>query len=238
MKTLFQSLPRSAGYPLMALSCALAALVALPWALSSAPASAGYLLGASLGVVALMSFLFGRWFDRARFLSVTDPLTGLYNRRYFSERLSAEMSRARRHGSHTCVLCLDVDRLKAINDGFGHKAGDRALVALAQTVTKNLRPTDVFARFGGDEFVVLLPQTGSSEARRLSERLVGAVSRHHEARTEHFEVSIGIAELGPKASSDEVLAAADAALYQAKAAGGGKAVLGDWASQGARASAP
>ncbi len=136
-----------------------------------------YLTLSSLAVVITLGYLLGRWHDRAQILSFTDPLTGLFNRRYFGERLSSDLSNARHSGCSICVLCIDLDHLKRINDGLGHKAGDEALVSVATTIVKNLRPTDIVARFGGDEFVVLLPETSVAEAANLSERIVRQVSR-------------------------------------------------------------
>jgi two-component system cell cycle response regulator len=169
--------------------------------------------------------MLGRSFDRVQRLSITDPLTGLFNRRHFGERVAEEVRRGRRQGHATSVLCVDIDRLKAINDRFGHRAGDQAIVAVSRILSHNVRAMDVVARVGGDEFVVLLPETSAEQASALSRRILEEVARHRIGLTGSLAVSIGIAELNSSAEvdpdSNDMLAAADAALYRAKAAGGG-----------------
>jgi len=189
------------------------------------PVTYGYVTTSALVVLGVFGWLLGRWCDRAERLSVTDPLTGVFNRRYFGERLLAETHRARRDGDSTCVLCLDLDRLKRINDASGHKAGDRALVSAARILSSSVRPTDVVARLGGDEFAVLLPKTTAGTGALIAERILSEVARHREAPASRFDVSIGIAELSDTGSSDDVMAIADSALYRAKAEGGGHASI-------------
>jgi diguanylate cyclase (GGDEF)-like protein len=232
-----QSTPRAYAYPALGVLLALVLLFELPIVhalqlrrLSTASnlwEAYAYVILSSLGLVTTLGFLLGRWHDRARLLSFTDPLTGLFNRRYFSERMNADLSRARRSGGSICVLCIDMDHLKRINDGLGHRAGDAALVAVAGTISKNLRLTDVVARFGGDEFVVLLPETSVEEASFLSERIVREVSRLSRASSGQIEVSIGVSALNATTDPKDMLEAADEALYQAKAAGGGHAAIAE-----------
>jgi diguanylate cyclase (GGDEF)-like protein len=232
------SMPRSVAYPMLGALLALGLVLGLPFAnalqtgrVPIAHASghlwemtASVIVFSLLGVASL-GFVLGRWHDRVVLLSFTDPLTGLFNRRYFGERVSADLRRARRSGGSICVLCIDLDHLKTINDGRGHGAGDQALVSVARTISKNLRPTDMVARFGGDEFVVLLPDTSTEDAARLSERIVAEVSRLSLVAAGHIEVSIGVSPLNVSGNPDELLVAADEALYRAKAAGGGKTAL-------------
>ena len=143
-----------------------------------------------------------------RLAASTDPLTGLLNRRAIEERAVHELARARRTGVPFAALVIDVDRFKEINDRDGHAAGDAALVNLARTLSAELREVDSIARTGGDEFAVLLPDTGMAGARATAERLV--------ARAE-VEISIGTAVYGIDGHSlDELARAADAALYAAK----------------------
>ncbi|MEO0003350.1 MAG: hypothetical protein RLZZ22_1042, partial [Pseudomonadota bacterium] len=116
-------------------------------------------------------------------LAHTDPLTGISNRRQFDLIAEREVARARRQRESICVLMLDVDFFKRVNDRYGHDAGDRVLCALASTARRMLREPDLLARFGGEEFIVLLPETGPGDAMRLAERMRLAVQaeRLHEA---------------------------------------------------------
>jgi PleD family two-component response regulator len=95
-------------------------------------------------------------------ISITDPLTGLLNRRYFQERLIEEMERSRRHKLPLSLIIMDVDNFKAINDTFGHQAGDEALKGIARCIRNSIRAIDVAARYGGEEFTVILPQTSKT----------------------------------------------------------------------------
>jgi diguanylate cyclase (GGDEF)-like protein len=104
-------------------------------------------------------------------LAHRDPLTGLYNRRAFAEHLKREELRAERRGSCLCVVVFDLDRLKDINDSWGHDTGDRALCALAETLERAVRRGDIAARLGGDEFAVILPDTNAREAQRIGARV-------------------------------------------------------------------
>jgi diguanylate cyclase (GGDEF)-like protein len=152
-------------------------------------------------------------------LSITDPLTGLLNRRYIEERLAEEVNRADRSGDPMSFMMIDVDEFKSYNDRYGHPAGDEALKIVGQILRENLRGADVAARYGGEEFSVLLPETSVEESRTIAERI-----RRHVEETKFprrkVTVSIGIASLGGDvAGVKELIAAADAALYQAKRAG-------------------
>jgi diguanylate cyclase (GGDEF)-like protein len=224
----FRSAPRALLYPLLGQILAVATSAALLSALGlpdTADGKAGFLVVAYSAVVvfALFGYLLGGSFDEARRLSITDPLTGLYNRRHFGQRLSEEAKRAHRYGHPSSVLCVDVDRLKAINDDFGHSAGDVALVAVCRALLSNVRTVDVVARIGGDEFAVLLPETSAAQASALSHRVLAEVAWQGDVLASGLAISIGIAELNTATDLEpgELLVAADDALYQAKAAGGG-----------------
>jgi diguanylate cyclase (GGDEF)-like protein len=154
-------------------------------------------------------------------LAVTDPLTGLYNRRKFEETLNHEVSRALRYGP-VSLLMIDLNYFKLVNDRHGHQAGDDALKAVAQALQSCCRTTDTCARLGGDEFAVILPHSDSSAAAVVRQRI-----QQHMARTVvptaegglAISLSIGIATLpGDTDSVDKLIAAADAAMYQAKQA--------------------
>jgi diguanylate cyclase (GGDEF)-like protein len=227
-----QSAPRSRLYPVLGMVLALAASTALLFALGLPHGDDGkiaFLVVAysTLAVFALVGHLLGSSFDEVRRLSNTDPLTGLYNRRHFGQRLSQETQRAQRYGHAAAVLCVDIDRLKAINDGFGHKAGDGALLAVSRAILGNVRNIDVVARIGGDEFAVLLPETSAAQASALSQRVLAEVAWQGDLLASGLTVSIGVAQLSrtTEAKPSDPLAAADAALYQAKAGGRGQVAV-------------
>jgi two-component system cell cycle response regulator len=161
--------------------------------------------------------------------SMLDPLTHAFNRRYLADRMLAEVARAQRANGNVAVLMIDVDALKTVNDRFGHLAGDRALCTVAARVRNALRIDDVFARYGGDEFVVLAIGTEHAEAIQLADRVRRAVEQlHMSARGLAVPVttSIGVASLVELEASDQpvaaLLAMADARMYGAKALGGNR----------------
>ena len=152
-------------------------------------------------------------------LSVTDPLTGLLNRRYMEERLLEEIKRSTRHGFPMSFMMLDVDHFKSYNDEYGHPAGDAALKLVAQIVRDTLRGADVAARFGGEEFSILLPQTNFDEAAAIAERIRSNIENGdfpHRLVT----MSIGVASCSAElCASADLVSAADKALYEAKRGG-------------------
>ncbi len=154
-------------------------------------------------------------------LAVTDPLTGLYNRRRFDESLNQEVARARRYGS-VSLLLIDLDRFKSINDRFGHRTGDDALKAVAHVIQSCCRATDTCARLGGDEFAVILPHSSTADAalvrKRIEQRLAQTSIRTAQGPLV-VSLSIGLATLpGDAETAQEFLAAADASMYQSKKA--------------------
>lgn len=157
-----------------------------------------------------------------------DPLTGALNRRSFTERAVAELGRARRYGRPVSLLMIDADRFKAINDTYGHSGGDAVLKALSRQLTQTLRPSDIFGRFGGEEFAVVLPETGLESAEIVAERICAELAALPVVGNEteiRFTVSIGVAEFEPDATEIKAtLDRADAALYQAKAQGRNRVV--------------
>ncbi len=152
-------------------------------------------------------------------LSVTDALTGLLNRRYIVERLMEEIRRSNRHGYPMSFMMLDVDEFKSYNDNFGHPAGDEALKMVGSVLRETLRAADVAARFGGEEFAILLPQTTSNEARIIAERIRANIEQTkfpHRSIT----ISIGLASCSAELCQDaDLVSAADQALYRAKRGG-------------------
>ena len=162
--------------------------------------------------------------QRAEALSVTDDLTRLYNSRYLNLVLRREAKRASRSGRPLSLLFLDLDGFKQVNDNHGHLAGSKALVEAAAIIRSCARETDVVARFGGDEFALILPDTGRdgafSVAARIRERLGSAHFLQSDGLALHLTASIGLATLPDVAgSAEELLKAADTAMYKVKAAG-------------------
>jgi diguanylate cyclase (GGDEF)-like protein len=149
-------------------------------------------------------------------LSVTDQLTGLYNRRRLMEQLNGEVSRSRRHEHAFSILVMDVDHFKKFNDAYGHLAGDRVLAGLADVIRESTREIDCPARYGGEEFVVVLPETDLDQAVEVAERIrTTLATRIFEGR--RVTLSIGVGEFPAHGETAEALiASADAALYRAK----------------------
>jgi diguanylate cyclase (GGDEF)-like protein len=145
-----------------------------------------------------------------------DSLTGVYNRHSFNENLRDEVRRSREHGRPLSVLLIDVDDFKFCNDTYGHLYGDQVLQKIAQVLGASLRKVDVLARFGGDEFVVLLPETDLPSAQLIADRLEHAVAS--EDQGEYFlGISLGVAEYQPDETPEDLLEQADRALYAHKA---------------------
>lgn len=152
--------------------------------------------------------------------SRTDALTGAANRRRFDERLLEEMERAKRGSAGLSLALADVDHFKRVNDEFGHPAGDAVLKALVQTMRAGTRPYDLVARWGGEEFVILLPQTGVEPAAMIADRIrVAFADQIVPAVDRPITVSFGIAVARAGDTAETLLARADEALYQAKAGG-------------------
>ncbi len=152
-------------------------------------------------------------------LAVTDPLTGLWNRRHTTELLSADIAQAGRSGQALTLLMVDVDHFKSINDTHGHQIGDRVLIEVANRLREQVRTTDVVARWGGEEFVILLRYCGLSDAVAIAEKLRHRIADVPFERLCSVSVSIGAAELLPGEDLPSWVARADAALYQAKRSG-------------------
>jgi diguanylate cyclase (GGDEF)-like protein len=154
--------------------------------------------------------------------SMTDPLTGLLNRRSFLELSGKEATRARRHGNPFSVLMLDIDHFKKVNDTHGHPVGDLVIKALGGVCTKALRPHDLLARYGGEEFVLTLPHTSADGARVVAERIREAVEQTAvpcESGPVRFTVSVGVATYADDESFDHAVERADKALYVSKQSG-------------------
>jgi diguanylate cyclase (GGDEF)-like protein len=156
---------------------------------------------------------------RLRELATTDPLTGLANRRVFDARLAAEFAQAHRYGRSLAVMLLDVDNFKQRNDRFGHDEGDATLKRLAVLLARSVRESDLVVRYGGEEFVLLLPETDEAQALLLGARILAMV-RGHEWGHEQMTLSGGVADLAESVRLRQgMVSLADEALYAAKRAG-------------------
>jgi diguanylate cyclase (GGDEF)-like protein len=161
-------------------------------------------------------------FEEVKSLAIRDGLTGLYNNRHFQEVLAHQVEVSRRYGWPLSLLFLDIDKFKNINDTFVHPEGDLVLKALARFLQSHVRLADVLCRYGGEEFVVLLPQTTCSQALLLAERLregIAATAVPLSRGEIDITVSIGLSCLTPAMSGEDLVKAADAALYKAKQSG-------------------
>jgi diguanylate cyclase (GGDEF)-like protein/PAS domain S-box-containing protein len=161
----------------------------------------------------------------AQALALTDPLTGLANRRAFDERLSDVVARGSRHDQSATLVVLDLDAFKPINDTFGHLAGDAYLRAIAHVLRANVRDTDLVARLGGDEFAIVLRECSLTEGTRIASTIrdaIAALTVPWESHTLRAGASIGVAPVDRERGAQATIEAADAACYTAKAAGKGK----------------
>ncbi len=168
-------------------------------------------------------------YEKASKLAATDALTGLFNRRYLEEALTREISRAERAGSRLATLILDIDHFKGFNDTYGHAMGDVVLKKVANVLRSGLRKGDVLARFGGEEFVILLPGVSSRSALELAERIRASVESadvHPGGPRKHVTVSVGVSLFPDDGGhGEELLQKADEALYAAKETGRNRAVV-------------
>lgn len=166
-----------------------------------------------------------------RQLAITDPLTGIFNRRHFYQLANSELQRTCRYCRPLAVIMIDVDYFKRVNDSYGHAIGDQVLQALAGLVREALRAIDIFARYGGEEFIVLLPETDLRAVRPIAERLCRKIAETPlpiEPNQINITISVGASAFDPSAKSfpssktatlDQLIDLADKALYEAKKAG-------------------
>jgi diguanylate cyclase (GGDEF)-like protein len=166
----------------------------------------------------------------------TDPLTGVYNRRFMAQRLAEEVSKAHRYQFELALLLLDLDYFKRVNDEHGHQIGDQLLIDLSALVDGQLRDSDILARYGGEEFLVIAPNTGPEDAKLLAERLRRCVeAQNFLINTQdlpelelRITVSIGVSSFGGATASGEILIRnADKNLYQAKHEGRNRVAAGE-----------
>ncbi len=178
-----------------------------------------------LGVQAGLAIENAGLYEQTRQSAITDGLTGLYNYRYFRSRFSEEMRRADRNHSHASLLMIDVDSFKRINDTHGHPQGDSVLRELAQILKSSLRAVDIVCRTGGEEFSIILPDTGHGGAEHVARTLVEKVANHtfqgDLAAGERVTISVGLATY-PDESEEDLIRLADSRMYLAKTAGGNR----------------
>jgi diguanylate cyclase (GGDEF)-like protein len=158
-------------------------------------------------------------FREARQLADLDALTGLHNRRYFHELLARECARAHRYGRRLALIVFDLDDFKDVNDRIGHLAGDSVLAEAAERVRSVVRTADVPCRVGGDEFAVVMPESGLEQAEQLFARLQQAIGGRTVGQAGRLHISAGVTELRPDDDSIAFFERADQALYRAKDAG-------------------
>jgi len=159
-----------------------------------------------------------------KWLAITDPLTGLYNRRYFMEQLEQEFKRSRRYERDISLLMIDIDFFKRINDTFGHQTGDLVLRKISSIIESQLRDADLAFRFGGEEFMVILPETALQDASNVAERMRTEIMHsyyHHDESEFNVTVSIGIISVkcNQVESIDSLIKKVDDNLYMAKRSG-------------------
>ncbi|MBB3232040.1 GGDEF domain-containing protein [Halomonas stenophila] len=179
--------------------------------------------------------------DTLERMAITDGLTGLYNRREFDRLLGEEVRRAERYGKSVSLIIGDIDHFKTFNDSYGHQAGDEAIRSVGQTLSENLREADKACRFGGEEFVIILPECDAEAARQVAERVRNAVEArifHIDGeRTAQVTISLGVAtSAGNSDTPETLLKRADLALYKAKEHGRNRVKTGRLIHQDERTS--
>ncbi|MDC7125412.1 MAG: GGDEF domain-containing protein, partial [Spirochaetales bacterium] len=156
---------------------------------------------------------------RLKELAETDPLTGLFNRRAFMTYLHYEISRKKRYNSPVSIVIIDIDHFKRVNDLYGHDAGDEVLKTLSELLQQNCRRSDRICRWGGEEFLLLLPETTARNANILAEKLRRLLEKTKQSIPEYITSSFGIAELNDREDFSQWFERADAALYKSKSNG-------------------
>ncbi|HXV62649.1 MAG TPA: GGDEF domain-containing protein [Vicinamibacteria bacterium] len=236
-----ETIPKRQLYPLLGFFLALGApggllllrglalgrLLSSDWVMSELadrPITYSYIAVSTALMFVGLGFILGANEDLLKKMSMTDPLTGLANRRQFDERLREEVARVERYGQRLTLMLLDLDGLKSLNDRKGHEAGDNAIRAVARTMQNNCRATDVSARIGGDEFGLIAPGITMNEALTFAERIQRSLRTEASwvaSELPPLTLSIGIADTSctRELDPDRLYAAADGALYRAKQQG-------------------
>ena len=197
----------------------------LTWIIYNSRGADNRLLGMLYGAIGLVLFVLWRQYEvseenvrlyqRVQRIAWTDSLTGVYNRHFFNEMLPREMERASRYGNQLSVLLLDIDNFKKYNDTYGHLKGDTVLKTIARLFTTQLRISDTIARFGGDEFVIILPETSRRRAVSIADRIRNAVDEQSFGNVK-LSVSIGVSSFHPGLTPEQFLDGADQDMYRRK----------------------
>ncbi|OQA33361.1 MAG: putative diguanylate cyclase YcdT [Betaproteobacteria bacterium ADurb.Bin341] len=221
-------LPWRWSIPVNVVNVAFALFFAFGWM----PLEQYYRLIATLSISMLFSSLFSINIERQggllMSLVIHDPLTGAFNRRYFEQKLSESLRYRKREGMVSCLVLIDIDHLKPINDIHGHAMGDRVLVAFSSFISGQLRPLDRFFRLGGEEFAILLPDTTATQAVQLAERFRRYLADGSlDGILPAFTISAGVAESPEQGTEGEWLAQCDQALYAAKESGRNRVVVAE-----------
>lgn len=186
---------------------------------------------ASYASIALERGAYYSMSEELKTISMTDPLTDLFNRRYFRERLYEEVERVKRHDERFSLFVIDIDNFKDFNDRYGHQAGDEILRGVSRAIRKAVRGMDVVARYGGEEFAALLPHTGREDAREIAERVRKGVEEIESESVDYdvpITISLGVAEFPTDAANmDSLIDKADKAMYRAKRTGKNRVVVYD-----------
>jgi len=202
-------------------------LVVVALVIPLADSELGHALTARIGVTLVLTILFTNIFSsivgslqrRLHAMAIRDPLTGAFNRRYLDTCLDEALERHRRYGTEASLLVLDVDHFKGINDELGHGAGDQVLQEVVETIRSRLRRLDVLFRSGGEEFVILLPDSGGEGARHVAEGLRAGIAEARLLDGRVVTVSLGVSDLGPRDDRESWMRRCDRALYEAKSSG-------------------
>lgn len=202
---------------------------------SVSPERRAALLAALARRLALESLELQNHLEAATLAAVTDPLTQLFNRQYLNERLDAELERSDRYGAPFSLIMFDVDHFKSINDTFGHDAGDRVLQRAAEVTSLTMRKTDVCARWGGEEFLILAVETDEAHAVAAAERLRACLeAQEFEGELPRVTASFGVASFHRGDTRANLLKRVDTCLYAAKRTGRNRVVAASDLRSGAQ----
>ena len=152
-------------------------------------------------------------------LSITDPLTSIYNRRKFNELLTIEVERSNRYQTQLSIIMCDIDHFKKINDTYGHDTGDQALKTFSEKINENIREVDIFARWGGEEFIILMPNVSIEDAYAAAEKLRKIIATTEIEELEQITASFGVTSLQSGETTESLIKRADQAMYNAKNSG-------------------